>query len=66
MIAGFDDIPAASWPSIGLTTIRQDAPKMVASAFILLGGMIEGAAGTQGSLRVIDAQLVERTSTKRA
>ena len=66
LIAGFDDIPAASWPSIGLTTIRQDAPKMVASALSLLGGMIEGAAGTQGSLRVIDAQLVERTSTKRA
>jgi DNA-binding LacI/PurR family transcriptional regulator len=65
LIAGFDDIPAASWPSIGLTTIRQDAPKMVASALNLLGGMIDGAAGTQGSLRSIAAQLVERTSTRR-
>jgi DNA-binding LacI/PurR family transcriptional regulator len=65
LIAGFDDIPAASWPSIDLTTIRQDAPKMVASALSLLGGMIEGAAGTQGSLRLIEAQIVERSSTRR-
>jgi DNA-binding LacI/PurR family transcriptional regulator len=65
LIAGFDDIPAASWPSIDLTTIKQDAPKMVSAALTLLGGMIVGAAGTQGSLRLIAAQLVERSSTRR-
>src|SRR5262249_43634618 len=66
LIAGFDDIPAASWPSIDLTTIQQDAPKMVTAALSLLGGMIAGAAGTQGALRLIEARLVERSSTRLA
>ncbi len=65
LIAGFDDIPAASWPSLSLTTIRQDAPKMVSSALTLLSSMIDGALEGQGSLRVIPSSLIERGSTRR-
>lgn len=66
LIAGFDDIPAASWPSLNLTTIQQDAPKMVSAAIKLLSGMIDGAMEAQGSLRLIASPLIERGSTRRA
>ncbi|WP_035971082.1 LacI family DNA-binding transcriptional regulator [Bradyrhizobium sp. WSM3983] len=62
-IAGFDDIPAAQWPSHSLTTIQQDAPKMVDEAWRMLDAMIEGSPEARGSLRTVASQLVERNST---
>lgn len=65
MIAGFDDIPAASWPSISLTTIRQDGVRMVAEALSVLDDMISGNSRAGGLVRIVAAPLVERSSTRR-
>jgi len=65
MIAGFDDIPAASWPSIGLTTIRQDRVRLVSEALSVLDAMISGSLRSGGLVRVVAAPLVERSSTRR-
>ncbi len=65
MIAGFDDIPAAGWPSLQLTTVRQDAPRMVEEALNVLDRMIEGQPQAGGSLRLIAANVIERKSTDR-
>jgi DNA-binding LacI/PurR family transcriptional regulator len=65
MIAGFDDIPAASWPSINLTTIRQDGNRLVAEALAVLDAMVSGNSQSGGLLRIVPAPLVERNSTRR-
>jgi DNA-binding LacI/PurR family transcriptional regulator len=65
MVAGFDDVPAASWPSIGLTTVRQDAISMVNEALLALDTMIAGRHHPGGPLRIIPAPLIERASTLR-
>jgi DNA-binding LacI/PurR family transcriptional regulator len=65
MIAGFDDIPAASWPSINLTTIRQDGNRLVAEALTVLDAMIGGNSQSGGLLKIVPAPLVERNSTRR-
>ena len=65
MIAGFDDIPAAGWPSMQLTTVRQDAPRMVEEALGVLERMIKGQPQAGGSLRLVAANVVERRSTDR-
>lgn len=65
MVAGFDDIPAAGWPSLQLTTVRQDAPRMVEEALGVLARMIEGQPQAGGSLRLVAANVVERRSTDR-
>jgi DNA-binding LacI/PurR family transcriptional regulator len=41
-LIGFDDVPSAEWPAYSLTTIRQDAPAMVATAVEVLLSEIEG------------------------
>jgi DNA-binding LacI/PurR family transcriptional regulator len=66
MIAGFDDIPAAAWPSIDLTTVRQDGPRMVIEALATLDAMISGSHQSGGLLRIIPAPVIERGSTRRA
>lgn len=66
LIAGFDDIPAASWPSFDLTTIRQDGDAMIRRAMDLLSKMIDGEQLAGNSLHLIAAPLVERGSTARA
>lgn len=63
MIAGFDDIPASAWPSIQLTTIRQDAPRMVDEALKILGRLIEGDLLESAAPRLVPAPLVERKTT---
>ena len=65
IIAGFDDIPAASWPSIGLTTIRQDGVRLVSEALSVLDAMISGNSRSGGLVRIVAAPLVERGSTRR-
>lgn len=41
-LIGFDDVPSAEWPAYSLTTIRQDALAMVATAVEVLLSEIEG------------------------
>lgn len=65
MIAGFDDIQAAAWPSFELTTVRQDAPKLVEEALSLLGRMIVGDTPASNSLHLVAAPLIERHTTDR-
>jgi DNA-binding LacI/PurR family transcriptional regulator len=62
-VVGFDDVPAASWPSNSLTTVRQPVQEMVAAAIDRVGlgasGFMPGAAET----RLIPGTLIERTTT---
>lgn len=41
-VAGFDDVPVASWPAYDLTSVRQDAGAMVAATLELLLASIDG------------------------
>ena len=65
MIAGFDDIPAAAWPSLSLTTVRQDGERLVGEALITLESIISGRLDSGGLLRVVPSPLIERQSTRR-
>lgn len=61
-VVGFDDVPAASWPSYALTTIRQDGPAMVAATVAALKGAM---AGTPAACPpVLPVSLVVRGSTR--
>ncbi len=66
MVAGFDDIPAASWPSFGLTTVRQEASRMVQESLLLLERKIAGQTLSGGALRLVPGTLVERGTTARS
>jgi DNA-binding LacI/PurR family transcriptional regulator len=62
LVAGFDDIPAASWASYDLTTFVQDGARMVDEAlFILTVAEAGNASGTDAA--VIPARLIERGTT---
>jgi DNA-binding LacI/PurR family transcriptional regulator len=65
MVAGFDDIPAAAWPSIALTTVRQEAARMVQESLQLLERKIAGQTLAGGALRLVPGTLVERGTTAR-
>ena len=65
MIGGFDDIEASAWPSFELTTVRQDAPKLVEEALSLFNGMLSGNRPSQSSLHLVAAPLIERHTTMR-
>ncbi|MCP4381784.1 MAG: LacI family DNA-binding transcriptional regulator [Hyphomicrobiales bacterium] len=64
MIAGFDDIPQASWNAYDLTTVVQDAQTMVAEAMTGLRAMMSSSASTGGILRIVPAKLIERSTTR--
>ena len=64
MVAGFDDIPAASWLAYDLTTFVQDAPRMVEAA-LGIAGVASGTAPVGDIRIVVPATLVERGSTRR-
>jgi DNA-binding LacI/PurR family transcriptional regulator len=67
LIAGFDDIPAASWSAYDLTTFVQDGPKMVDEALAILAAAKASGTPAGGTCRIVDARLVERgTTTKLA
>src|SRR5262249_59120249 len=66
MVAGFDDIPAASWPSVALTTVRQEATPMVQESLQLLDRKIAGQTLAGGALRLVPRTLVGRGTTARA
>jgi DNA-binding LacI/PurR family transcriptional regulator len=65
MVAGFDDVPEASWRSYGLTTIVQDCRMMVADAVVVLQEMMSSGRSAGGILRVVPCKLIERSTTTR-
>lgn len=65
LVAGFDDIPEASWESYDLTTVVQDGPAMVAEAMSALKTMMSSHSTDGGELRVVPVKLVERSTTRR-
>ena len=65
LIAGFDDVPQASWGGYDLTTVVQDVPSMVAEAMSILKSMRSSSTSAGGILRVVPGRLIERSSTLR-
>ena len=57
-IAGFDDIPMASWDAYQLTTVRQPLRRMLAQAI----GMIGGGDPGEGDIRILPGELKIRRS----
>ncbi|MBX3567069.1 MAG: LacI family DNA-binding transcriptional regulator [Rhizobiaceae bacterium] len=64
LVAGFDDIPSASWASIGLTTFRQDAGAMVEETVSIVLASENGKPPAIEPV-VVSARLIERNSTHR-
>ncbi len=62
-VVGYDDVPPASWPAYDLTTVRQNADKMVAETVNLLIASIEQHGATTRSIRV-PSPLVARGSAQ--
>ncbi|HEY5894755.1 MAG TPA: LacI family DNA-binding transcriptional regulator [Chthoniobacterales bacterium] len=65
LVAGFDDIPEASWTAYDLTTLVQDAPRMVDEALRILRASLAANASVGEVRIVIPAKLVERGTTRR-
>jgi len=65
LVAGFDDVPEASWKAYDLTTVLQDSASMVAEAVSVLRAMIASTRSSGGVLRTVPGQLIERATTRR-
>ena len=65
LVAGFDDVPEASWKSYSLTTIVQDYKQMVADAMTVLQSMMSSGNSAGGVLRIVPCKLIERSTTMR-
>lgn len=65
LVAGFDDVPEASWKSYDLTTVVQDYRRMVADAMEVLQSMMASGNSAGVTLRVVPGKLIERASTRR-
>ncbi len=65
LVAGFDDVPEASWEGYDLTTVVQDVPAMVTEAMAILQAMISSSNSAGGIHRVVTGRLIERSSTFR-
>lgn len=63
LVAGYDDVPEASWAAYDLTTIVQDAPAMVAAAMSILEAMMTSGRSADGVVQVVPTKLVERSTT---
>jgi LacI family transcriptional regulator len=61
-VAGFDDIAAAGWPIVGLTTVRQPTARMAERAVALLASRIADPS-LPPRREVLPVELVERAST---
>ncbi len=64
LVAGFDDVPEASWKAYDLTTVVQDGPAMVAEAMVILKSMMSSSSAGR-LLRVVPGTLIERSTTRR-
>jgi len=62
-IAGFDDIPMASWGAFSLTTVRQPLTDMARDAARILIERIEGHDELERQRLVFPTHLVQRTTT---
>jgi DNA-binding LacI/PurR family transcriptional regulator len=65
LVAGFDDIPAASWASVGLTTFLHDAAGMVDKAVAVVTAATAGGAPAVAPM-IVSAPLIERATTRRS
>jgi DNA-binding LacI/PurR family transcriptional regulator len=65
LVAGFDNIPSASWESYDLTTMAQDVPTMVDRAMETLAAVTASPILEHRSHVVVPARLIERRSTRR-
>ena len=65
LVAGFDDVPEASWTSYGLTTVVQDCKLMVADAMEILQSMMLSGNSAGGKNRIVPCRLIERFTTSR-
>jgi DNA-binding LacI/PurR family transcriptional regulator len=65
LVAGFDDVPEASWGAYDLTTVVQDVPSMVTEAMSILQSMMSSSGSAGGILRVVPGRLIERSTTLR-
>ena len=63
-VIGFDDMPAAAWPSFDLTTIRQPIEEMVEETIRILMDAIDNDRVATGNAKV-PVELVSRGSTRR-
>jgi DNA-binding LacI/PurR family transcriptional regulator len=63
LVAGFDDIPQASWAAYSLTTVVQDYRAMVTEAAAMLNTLISADGPTRRVVRTVATKLVERKST---
>jgi DNA-binding LacI/PurR family transcriptional regulator len=63
LVAGFDDIPQASWGAYNLTTVVQDYHAMVAEAVSMLQKMISADRPRGRVVRTVASKLVERQTT---
>ena len=61
-VAGFDDLPAAGWPSYDLTTIRQPVEAMAEDALALLTDQIARPDAVRQTL-LVPGKLIVRSST---
>jgi DNA-binding LacI/PurR family transcriptional regulator len=60
-IVGYDDVPAAAWPSYDLTTVRQRTNQMITATVDILLSEIENQSAAPCQVR-IDGPLVLRGS----
>ncbi len=65
LVAGFDNVPEASWLSYDLTTVVQDGEAMVREAMAVLKAMMASDNSAGGTLRVVPGRLIERSTTLR-
>ena len=65
-VIGYDDVPAASWPSYDLTTVRQPTNQMVTATVDLLLAQVENSDMSSISPRQIkiDGPLIIRGSAR--
>nr|WP_275399313.1 LacI family DNA-binding transcriptional regulator [Novacetimonas maltaceti] len=65
-IMGYDNIPQAAWRSYDLTSFDQQTDQMVARAMQLLDEALGTQDGPVSRTCIVDAQLIERGSTRAA
>lgn len=65
-VIGFDDIPAAGWPLIGLTTMRCDLAELARTAVELLLAQLDGATGEFPQRRLPPVLVERQTHARRA
>ena len=63
-VIGYDDVPAAAWPSYDLTTVRQPSNRMVAETVDILLAQIDNHTTAAPRRVEIDGPLIIRGSTR--